>query len=631
MKSIIDKQVRRTMLSMAASFTLLSASAYAADDNGRAVTLADLTANGPTIATEFTGDKLDHTALANFAWREFIALNSPAGALPASRGKPDSSKSFVTSGNPNFYASGKQAGQIGTNLLVWETFAHRTELFPHYNTPPSPTLPFAKNPNYVFAPASESGSKVPSFGNGVLQLYNNLDESSQIGQNIIFFPKNPPNRSTNPYDDTQLLFEAKVNQIEYDYGQSLNANSATNLPTNSVEVKAAWRMITPGVDASRYHTAEAVYYTGTEEAPVANNGTFGLVGLHIIQKTENYPTFIFATFEHKDNLVLPNGKPTGLYYITDYTSLGYDPATGASPVAVINNGSGTLVTENLPVANANLPVGEGLPAGHAGPITVTQPPTITTAVTSVNQNVHSLMANSTLFKDSVWQYYHLKGVQAIPVNEQDPSQPPSAETLDYYLANNVIESSQPGVQLFKGGVIGPGDGSAALTATDFINNRATDSFPFPSSKPTTQPYCGDFEDGINWPASGQTIAIPRGYTASSYQPKPGVDGALFAGPYQWGGTRCGGTCTNHGGNDPVCYISANATNVTISSTESVTMGGCMGCHGQAQQAGVDFSFLFFSKGGTGFNADTLGEASQAALLKRAQNYLKVNQVNAGSE
>ncbi|GAB4183954.1 MAG: hypothetical protein Tsb002_06460 [Wenzhouxiangellaceae bacterium] len=607
----------QTMLVLSLA-TVLSSHGYAAGDDGSPITLNDLTQDGPQIPTEFTGDPMQHDELANFAWREFIALNSPAGTLPANRGIPDANRSFVDSGKPNFYSSGKQSGQIGTNLLVWETYAHRTELFPYYTTPPASPAAFAKNPNYQFAPPS--GGSVPTFGSGVLQLYNNLDESSQIGQNILFFPRNPPNAASNPFDDIQVLFEAKVNQIEYDYGQTLNANSATNLRNNSVEVKAAWRLITSGVDASRYHTAEAVYYTGPEDAPVANNGTFGLVGLHIIQKTANYPTFIFATFEQIDALTQPNGKATGLYYISDYTSLGYDPATGNSPTATINNGSGQYVSTALPVANSNLPAGSGLPSGHAGPVKVVQPATITKSVTMVNQQVQGLISGSSQFNDSVWRYYQLKGVQAIPINEPSPSSTPSADSLDYYLANIVVESSQPGIQLFKGGVIGPGDGSIALQPTDFINNRSTDSYAFPASKPTDQPYCGDFE-GIDWPAAGQTVAVPRGYTASSYKPKQGVPGALFAGPYQWGGTRCGGTCTNNGGNNPICYISANATNVTKADNTKVTMGGCMGCHGQAQQAGVDFSFLFFSKGGAGFSADVMGEVSTEELLERGQSYL----------
>ncbi len=536
-------------------------------DSGQAVTLADLTQKGPQLASDFTGDPTQHEQLANFAWREFIALNTPAGSLPANRGIPDATKSFVTSGNPDFYSSGKVSGQLGTNLLVWETYAHRSELFPASSPQ---TSPFAKAPSYSF-------TNTPTFGSGVLQLYNNLDEASQIGQNIIFFPKNPPTPSSNPFEDDQLLFEAKVNELEYNYGQGTSENPFT-LPTNSVEVKAAWRLITDDMDSSRYHTADAVYYTEEGGTLLANNATFGLVGLHIIHKTENYPTFIFATFEQIDALELPNGDPTGLYYITDYTTLCYDPGQlpgpkndndpqvdctkGGAPVAIINNGSGQLAQHTLPAPSANLHAASGLPAGHAGPITVTQPPTITQPVKSVNANVLNLMNSSSDFNGSVWKYYKLKGVQAIPTNEQAYTQAPSPDTLDYYLANITIESSQPGVQLFKGGVVGPNDADLPAN-TDFINNRNTDGYV---------PYHG------HAPVNASNVTLPSANLPSLYDGK-----------------------------------------VTAPAGSKVIMGGCMGCHGQAQQGGVDFSFLFFSKG-AGFEADATGQLSNEFLLTRALSY-----------
>jgi hypothetical protein len=47
-------------------------------------------------------------------------------------------------------------------------------------------------------------------------------------------------------------------------------------------------------------------------------------------------------------------------------------------------------------------------------------------------------------EDFVWQYYKLKGVQGIPTNKEGAK--------DFYLANISVESSQPGIQLFRGGV-----------------------------------------------------------------------------------------------------------------------------------------------------------------------------------
>lgn len=516
----------------------------AADDDGHPVTLTELQAKGPHVATEFTGTVTDHQALANFAWREFIALNTPAATLPAGRGTPDSAKSFVDSGVPDFYSSGKKSGQLGTNLLVWQTYAHRSELFPSNQV----SQAWGSAPNYVFGNS-------PTFGSGVLQLYNNLDEGSQIVENFLFFPSTPPNPYHengvyNPNMDQQVLFEAKVNETEYNYGRSFGSSLPTKpltLPNNSIETKAAWRLVTKGMDTSRYHTADAVYYTGTDAAPVAKNGTFALIGLHIIHKTANYPSFIFATFEQIDALRLPNnGGSTGLYYITDYQNLGY--SDGSPTQASINNGSGSVQNVALPLAGP-LPT-HGLPAPFAGPFTVVQPPTVTGAVSMVNQNVQNLMNQTNSgFSNSVWRYYQLKGVQAIPTDEQSPSGPPEARTLDFYLANIVIESSPPGLQLFKGGISAvppsPTDGT-------FYNVRA-----------------GSITLGGNTTKAKNVAVAPNAY------------------------------------NDP-----------------QYTMGGCMGCHGQAQQQGADFSFLFvgriFSTGG--FTADVLGIQDAPTMALRAQGY-----------
>lgn len=100
-------------------------------------------------------------------------------------------------------------------------------------------------------------------------------------------------------------------------------------------------------------------------------------------------------------------------------------------------------------------------------------------------------------------------------------------------------------------------GSAMHTWEDLENRlhafSASNPWPMPAHAPSGKPWCGDFEDDINWPAPGVQQATPRGYLPSTYQPRDGVEGALFAGPYQWGGERCGGWCTsNHG--HPHCTL-----------------------------------------------------------------------------
>ncbi|RBH58933.1 MULTISPECIES: sialidase family protein [Pseudomonas] len=438
-----------------------------------AITANDLTTNNPQLPADLaTG--LSHTDYATFAWRSFIALNNAANTpLPANRGIGNPSSSFADSGKlPQ-----------SPSPLLWQTFAHRTELFPPGGVKKGvggPTRPFASSPQYRYV----------SFPNGVplapgasFAHYNNLDEATQIGQNAIFFPVNPPRAAMNgshyaPSNDSQILFEAKANPVIYTYAQGLSMYpDHIVLPDGAVEVKAAWRKLAdiPVAQRARYHTATVVTYHGTDKAPVAYNEDYALVALHIIHKTANYPTFIFATFEHEDAMTLPDKSPTGLYYIANYDKVAYSPDNGLPPVATFSDGN-TTHTVTLPrgdvADSAHTPPiysgSNGIPKGQAGPIRVVQPQTIYSEVTAVNNQVKQLMDGSSAFNNSVWKHYRLKGVQAIPSStETDP---------DYYLANILVESSQPGIQLFRGSNVFPVPEDNTLTNMRTVKNIKVPDF-----------------------------------------------------------------------------------------------------------------------------------------------------------
>ncbi|WP_248768278.1 sialidase family protein [Pseudomonas sp. MWU12-2345] len=438
-----------------------------------AITANDLTTNNPQLPADLaTG--LSHTDYATFAWRSFIALNNAANTpLPANRGIGNPSSSFADSGKlPQ-----------SPSPLLWQTFAHRTELFPPGGEKKGvggPTRPFASSPQYRYV----------SFPNGVplapgasFAHYNNLDEATQIGQNAIFFPVNPPRPAMNgshyaPSNDSQILFEAKANPVIYTYAQGLSMYpDHIVLPDGAVEVKAAWRKLAdiPVAQRARYHTATVVTYHGTDKAPVAYNEDYALVALHIIHKTANYPTFIFATFEHEDAMTLPDKSPTGLYYIANYDKVAYSPDNGLPPVATFSDGN-TTHTVTLPrgdvADSAHTPPiysgSNGIPKGQAGPIRVVQPQTIYSEVTAVNNQVKQLMDGSSAFNNSVWKHYRLKGVQAIPSStETDP---------DYYLANILVESSQPGIQLFRGSNVFPVPEDNTLTNMRTVKNIKVPDF-----------------------------------------------------------------------------------------------------------------------------------------------------------
>ena len=493
---------------------------------GAAITLADLTAVAPSVPADLCTNAT-HTQLANFAWREFIALSNLASPnLPKGRGMPAPGKSFADSGGS------------GDGPLVWETFAHRTEMLPAAATSLPPWG--SKPPEYIYTTITVSGTQAN---------YNNLDESTEIGQNQMFFPTNPPNpamagKNFNPDADQQILYEAKVNQTEYDHVKNNLSTLFPASPTNpfrlaagSIEVKAGWREVNSTIDASRYHTSTVTYYESGLKGVTPKTKTYALVGLHIIHKTSNYPTFIFASFEQVDAMTTPSGSNTGLYYVANYDTVAYKGATPSNnaPQASFPTGSTSTGSKGTGsgITTVDLPVGDlaafyagqspkpasgskGIPSGLAGPITVIQEPLISNDVVAVNKNVLKLMQGSGL-KNSVWQYYQLKGIQGVSYPTKAYPTPTNGVGGDFYLANIVIESSQPGVQLFSGSfTAGP-----AITGTP---------------------------------------------------PKPVVLGVTV--------------------NQP------NVTNPHLGASGNKTylMGGCQGCHGNAQQSGFGFSFLLLGGG-----------------------------------
>lgn len=420
---------------------------------GQTLALANMTQANPLIPIDvYRNPAPAEQDLATYAWLEFISAVSPVNSTL--RGNPGGT--FV------------QSGANQTTTLVWETYQHKTELFPcNYvsgNIQPIAPQPWNNPPTYISAIANSSGTTVGCNPVG-LQNYNNLDEATQIGQNFLFFPATLG--SPQPATDGQALFEARANQYEWSF---VNANYQNFqfglnfvLPDGTVEVKAAWRPFSsiPANLQYRYHTAQVITYTGSDTNPVPQVQTYALIALHIIHKSPNYPSFIFATFEQVDNLN-QQGSPTGAYYVPNYTNVTYQvPAT----TTFVNNQSVPNPSFNLcngvfnpqsPFASPNgnctsMPVGQVSNIPGAQPVSgtayytipITQPVQPTYGVQTVNQLALSLMQQLPGFNQNfVWQYYQLAGVQAIPTSNENSN--------DFYLANNVVESSQPGIQLFRG-------------------------------------------------------------------------------------------------------------------------------------------------------------------------------------
>ncbi len=598
---------------LAAALAYFTPAAARADAPGIVVT--------PQTPNFDVSDPTNLQEAAAFAWQEFIALTWPAPAQgPASfpRGVP------LTDGSVPYGKPGP------TGQVVFETFRHRVETFPGADNPNGydsgrPDLGFSSIPSYQYqSPIPPApGLKVPA-----IPPYNNLDEVTQISLNAMYAGAVDPHPSLGGSSSSsqveKILFQAKVNEAQYRYvaanrywGQDANPNLMTilnnsgafaqtgdaqtypgpymNLPASdpankklgTIEIKTAWRRLNKNEDATKFYTARVRYYIGTVNAgnPTVQGfvdsdqvgETWGLVALHIIQKTPNAPAFIYATFGHINNIVDANGVPveapdgtTKPQYVNTppfIPELNIVPAAnkvGNPPLyqtetltgtAVANTNSPQLYYRNVDAkwvttcAAVNPPLcQQGKDNGsfgasgiyYMGPVNVNRrlfmiPPTITAANRAAHQAIAAANGNA------VWLNYRLVNVQARPIDIDNLA---PADEPTYYLANEVVETN-PSLQHFRGGL-------------NVGNGKIFDYSQFLSPQPAGK----DFNTFV--------VADPKAGKAGIRK-----------------------------------YL----------------MGGCMGCHGsQGQKAGGDFSVLLARGRVTQPDIVQEDETQRAALQLKGLRY-----------
>ena len=113
-----------------------------------------------------------------------------------------------------------------------------------------------------------------------------------------------------------LRFERLMNKKEYDYIipdrwnalqlQAIqNAGKEIVLPAGVIEIKSAWKVLTPAeINSNRYFTTQGIVCNtpgGTRTPCDAQPVTMGLVGLHIVHQTSDGGTMFWSTFEQVDN------------------------------------------------------------------------------------------------------------------------------------------------------------------------------------------------------------------------------------------------------------------------------------------------------------------------------------------
>jgi hypothetical protein len=277
---------------------------------------------------------------AAFAWQEFIGLNWPAVPQRGQLNDRDTPSSNCRFGDPS----------QGCSLLVWETFRGKVETFPGDGTPPPGYMGSTKQTSWGYdaLPRYDYANPVPACEAGQANdapPWINLDETDQITLDNMYAGVVQPNASPGNSAPQLIRFLAKSNRVQYVYvagnsrpgaawwnaiPQDIVTNTKTylshnqksppagsstyvSLPFGTIEIKAAWRPLNPDeLRSGRFHTQMVRFYeypNGPTNPPCYHDAVWGLVALHIIQKTVSAPYFIYATFEQADNILDTAGKP----------------------------------------------------------------------------------------------------------------------------------------------------------------------------------------------------------------------------------------------------------------------------------------------------------------------------------
>lgn len=376
----------------------------------------------------------------NMAWDAFVALNWPVPNPIVQRGVPD--RENVVGGFR--YTSEGGTTTMPTGPTVWETYKDSEDIYLDPPLPPSTfdtpeTVPpecralAAENP----AAARRTLTRTAKISD-VLQGIEQADGNRLVDQN-----------------GHNVWYEVKLNRVYYDYvvkhrlydsrnqpGKDIffpfSSNNTANAAT--VKVKAAWKVmgllgsLQPD-DLTRFYTTQALVVDPA--TGICTRRLLGLVGLHIVIKTEQLPQWLWATFEQVDNA--PD-QPTGPVSGKKYNF--FDAQCAGCPL-------------NQPPAK-----------GSHTPTQVVR----VTPVDSVAASKNALYqpALKSLRPDNVWQYYMLVNAQWSPSREHlgVPQEPK-------FLANTTLETylQQPAQ---PNGCINCHGTYAATTDLDF---QLTNAYP----------------------------------------------------------------------------------------------------------------------------------------------------------
>jgi len=393
---------------------------------------------GPVIPPDFAQSNQEQIDC--FAWSEFTSLNWPAA------GGDGGQVPFGAPGDPG--------------AVQWQTFATADSMFPPDGGKPPDWGTQSQITDDCLAEAgidkSRAGQVVPLMSASKASTQFRLSGSGEA------FPFSGP-AWLGAKNGTNVWYEVRVSQPEYDFvlqNGFYNANtqqawvdagkpfvlpqgSLTDGGIGAIELKAAW-MEVPDPQNPKWRTFKVSQAVVPDPSSQKCRATqVALVGLHIIHKTANQPTWIWATFEHKNN-VPDNGVDAGT---TDWSF--FDPSCQPKtlnnlPKSCTPDGGSTVTVGCAPNQPPPYYIGEGCPPPV--PIQVTRMNRLDSTAAGVNQAMQQAISGA--YPGSVWSNYQLINViwstnppppptTSVPVPAVFLSPQPSASTP---LVNTTLET-----------------------------------------------------------------------------------------------------------------------------------------------------------------------------------------------
>ena len=177
----------------------------------------------------------------------------------------------------------------------------------------------------------------------------------------------------------------------------------------SMEVKAAWRILQPasGDDTTRYYHQQALIAVPAENSPTGQpfciSAMVGLVGLHIIHKTQDFPAWVWSTFEHEDNApTCPAGGSACGDSAVRYSFFNKACASCQLNTPLKDN---TFLQDSNFIWNTSAPYGSRYATDSLYGSQITRTDTVYAPTDSMNVLWHGKIGNS------VWRHYRLIGSQ----------------------------------------------------------------------------------------------------------------------------------------------------------------------------------------------------------------------------